>query len=224
MNDWIGAQPTPESPYYPYQKVIAGASLAQAEEIPYRLTKYLMDLPSRGYTPPSDNRYPRARLKKLMYWDGAKPLSQPLPTPQQMKAIQFDPTAPASPPDSERGYRIFSQELVAQAQDKAQIVLRIYLGSTQRIQMRNTWVYRLTVIYCVMCHYDIECNMQTMGNSRSFAVVQAILEATEGVNFGGIGSMATFQITKFDDERTNTGYKIYQYIDWSGDDESPAYQ
>ncbi len=69
-----------------------------------------------------------------------------------------------------------------------------------------------------MCNYGIEANMQVMGNSRSYAIVQAILAATEGVNVGGIGSLNTYQITKFDDERVNTGYKIYQYIDWGGDD------
>lgn len=96
--------------------------------------------------------------------------------------------------------------------------MRIYLGPANRIQQKNTYVFRQTIIYCIMCNYGIEANMQVMGNSRSYAIVQAILEATEGVNFGGVGSLNTYQITKFDDERVNTGYKIYQYIDWNGDD------
>ena len=218
MPDWIGVQPTVDSPYYPYTKVIAGNTMEGAEEIPYRLMKYLMDLPSRGYTPPTDNNYPRVRLKKLMYWDGAKPLEQPTPTPEQIMAIQFDPTRPADPPDIGRGYRIFPQELVRQSQDTAQSVLRIYLGTVNRIQQKNTYVFRQTVIYCIMCNYGIEANMQVIGNSRSYAIAQAILAATEGVNLGGVGSLNTYQITKFDDERVNTGYKIYQYIDWNGDD------
>ena len=48
MPDWIGAQPSTDSPYYPYTKVVAGNTMEGAEEIPYRLMKYLMDLPSRG--------------------------------------------------------------------------------------------------------------------------------------------------------------------------------
>lgn len=216
--NWIGASPTPDSPFYPYTKVVAGNSLAGAESLPYRMLKYLMDLPSRGYTPPSDNLYPRARLKRLLYWDGASPLDQPLPTPEQMMSIQFDPTAPAAPPDAERGYRLYAQELVRQSQTTAQSVLRIYLGTTQRIAIKNSFVYRMTLIYNIMVNYDLESNMQTVANSRSFAIAQAILDATEGVNFGGIGPATTYQITKFDDERTNTGYKIYQYIDWNGDD------
>ena len=35
---------------------------------------------------------------------------------------------------------------------------------------------------------------------RAGRQVRAILEATEGVNFGGVGSLNTYQITKFDDE------------------------
>ena len=141
-----------------------------------------------------------------------------MPTAQQIKSIQFDPVHPADPADKERGYRIFPQELVRQSQDSAQTVLRIYLGPANRIQQKNTYVFRQTIIYCIMCNYGIEANMQVMGNSRSYAIVQAILAATEGVNVGGIGSLNTYQITKFDDERVNTGYKIYQYIDWGGDD------
>ena len=125
----LGVKPDIKSPYYPFCKVVSGNTMAGAEELPYILTKYLMDLPEPGYTPPEDNRYPRARLKKLMYWDGALPLEQPLPTTEQMKSIQFDPSHPGSEPDPERGYRIFSQELVRQAQAEAQTVLRIYLGN-----------------------------------------------------------------------------------------------
>lgn len=218
MSDlWTGRAPSPESPYYPYRKVIGSASMKGAEGLPAQLVRYLMDMPERGYTPPEDNKFPRARLKKLLYWDGPRPLEQPLPSPEQMKSISFDPLSPGTAPDAERGYRIFPQELVRQSQTGAQSIIRVYLGTTQRIQMRNTFVYRLTVIYTVMVNYALESNMETLANSRSYAMVQAIQEATEGINFAGIGGMQTFQISKFDDERAHTGYKIYQYLDFSGD-------
>lgn len=219
MDEWTGRRPEPASPYYPYRKVTAGATLSGIEELPYKLTRYLMDLPSEGYVPPSDNRFPRARLKKLLFWDGERPLDKPLPTAREMAAIQFDPTRPADPPDAERGYRIFSQELVRQSQTKAQSVLRIYLGTCQRYQLKNTFVYRQTVLFDVMVNYDLECNMQTVGNSRSSAITQAIAEAIEGVNFGGIGALVINSITRFDDERSNTGSKIYAQVDWNGDAE-----
>lgn len=217
MSDiWTGKEPTINSPYYPYPKVVSANTMAGIEQLPYALTKYLMDLPLPGYTPPSDNRYPRARLKKLLYWDCPLPLEQPLPSVEQMKSIQFDPQHPGDEPDPERGYRIFSQELVRQAQAVPQSLLRIYLGNMTRYQLKNEFVFRQTVIYTVMCNYALESNMGTSAASRSAAIAQAIIEATEGVNFGGIGGMITSQMTKFDDERVNTGYKIYQYIDWNG--------
>lgn len=216
--DWIGMTPDTGSPYYPYTKVTAGNTLKGAEILPSRLLSYLADLPERGYTPPDDNIYPRARLKKLLYWDGPRPLEQPLPTAREIKSIMFDPTRPGSPPDAERGYRMFPQDLVRQSVVNAQSVLRIHIGNTTKIQQRNTYIYRIAVIYTVMVNYDLESNMQTEANSRSLAIMQAVQEATEGVNFGGVGGMNTYQITKFDDERANTGYKIYQYVDWNGDD------
>lgn len=220
---WVGREPDIESPYYPFRKVINANTMAGAERLPYTLTKYLMDLPLPGYMPPTDNAFPRARLKKLLYWDGPLPLDQPLPTTEQMLSIQFDPEHPGSPPDPERGYRIYQQELVQQAQAVAKTILRVYLGSVNRVQEKNEFVFRQTVIYTVMCHYDLESNTGMSANARSYAIVQAILEATEGVNFGGIGGMTTHQITKFDDERTNTGYKIYQTIDWNGEGSANGY-
>ena len=98
-DEWAGREPEAASPYYPYRKVIPANTMAGAEQLPYVLTKYIMDLPLPGYTPPGDNRFPRARLKKLLYWDGALPLEQPLPTTQQMKSIQFDPYHPGTEPD-----------------------------------------------------------------------------------------------------------------------------
>lgn len=219
----LGVKPDIHSPYYPFYKVVSGNTMAGAEELPYILTKYLMDLPEPGYTPPEDNRYPRARLKKLMYWDGALPLEQPLPTTEQMKSIQFDASHPGSEPDPERGYRIFSQELVRQAQTGAQTVLRIYLGNLDRVSTGHGFVFRQTVIYTIMCNYALEGNMKTTAASRAYQIAQAILEATEGVNFGGVGGMMTLRMTKFDDERVNTGYKIYQQVDWAAGTPNPNY-
>lgn len=64
-DEWIGRKPETASPYYPYRKVTAAVSLNGAEEIPYIITHYLMDLLSNGYEPPDDNRYPRTRLKSF---------------------------------------------------------------------------------------------------------------------------------------------------------------
>ena len=214
---WTGRDPTTDSPYYPYRKAISGNTMAGAEQLPYVLTRYIMDLPLPGYTPPSGNEFPRARIKKLLYWDGALPLNQPLPTTEQMQSILFDPTHPGTEPDPIRGYRIFSQELVAQAQAVPQSIIRVYNAGLSRYQLKNEFVWRQQVIWTIMVHYDLESNMETSASSRSYLIAQAIIEATEGVNFGGVGGVVTRQMTKFDDERTNAGYKIYQDIDWHSD-------
>lgn len=220
---WTGREPETDSPYYPYRKVVSGNTMAGAEQLPYILTRYIMDLPLPGYTPPSGNEFPRARIKKLLYWDGALPLNQPLPTTEQMQSIQFDPTHPGTEPDPIRGYRIFSQELVAQAQAVPQSIIRVYNGGLSRYQLKNEFVWRQQVIWTVMVHYDVENNMDTTAASRSYLIAQAIIEATEGVNFGGVGGVVTRQMTKFDDERTNTGYKIYQDIDFHADGPNPFF-
>ena len=90
MNDvWIDRAPTHDSPYWPFRKVGATDTSAGMEQIPYIIVKYLMDLPDgTGYEPPSDNKYPRARLKKLLYWDCPLPLDKPIPTTEQHLRIR----------------------------------------------------------------------------------------------------------------------------------------
>ena len=221
-DEWIEREPTIDSPYYPYRKVVTSPTLAGSELLPYILTKYLCDTADSQYTPPSDNIFPRARLKKLLFWDGPKPLEQPLPTDEQIRAIRFDPLNPASPTDKERGYRIFSQEFAQQAQYDSQTRLHVYLGSTN-MSANNLWmgekgfIYRIQIIMKVMTNYALESNTEMATGSRSYDMVQAIVEAINGVSFKGIGPLQVQSITKIDDERTNLGFKIYSLIDFSGE-------
>ena len=227
-DEWLDREPTIESPYYPYRKAVTAPTLAGAETIPYLLTKYLCDTSDSQYTPPSDNKYPRARLKKLLYWDGPKPLEKPLPTDEQIRAIRFDPLNPATPPDKERGYRIFSQEFAQQAQYDAQTRLHVYLGSTNMsaanlLMGHKGYIYRVQIIFKVMTSYAMESNTEMATGSRTFDIVQAIVEATNGVSFCGISSLQVQSITKIDDERTNLGFKIYSLIDFVGEYPNPNY-
>lgn len=227
-DDWLGREPTIESPYYPFWKAVTAPTMAGAEELPYILTKYLCDTADSQYTPPSDNRFPRARLKKLLYWDCAKPLDQPLPTDEQIRAIRFDPLKPADPPDKERGYRIFSQEFTQQAQHIAQSRLHVYLGATNMnaentLQGHSGYKYRLQIIMKVMTNYDLESNTEMTANSRSFDIVQAIVESINGVSFKGFSPLIVQSITKIDDERVNMGFKIYSLVDVIGESPNPNY-
>lgn len=222
---WLGLDPTHASPYWPYRKVEEAATLAGAEDLTYKLVEYLMDYPDgTGYEPVDDNRRPRVRLAKYLYWDGERPLDQPLPTPEQKRSIQFDPERPSDPPDERRGYRVFGQELVGQAQTDAQTILRVYPGPANLLQGKEKqFVVRQQIIFTVMVSYGLEANMKTRAASRSYNIMQCIKEATSGVNFGGVGGMNMINMTHFDDERTNTGFKLYQYIDWMGSAPNPNY-
>lgn len=85
-----------ENKFHPYEKVQPGyVTMAGAEEIPYILLTYLLDLPDRtGYEPVDENDRPRVRLAKYLWHDGALPLAQPLPTPEEKRSLLFDGTQP----------------------------------------------------------------------------------------------------------------------------------
>ena len=105
-----------DSPYYPYEKTGGGfLTFAGAEFIPKKIINYLMDMPdSNGYQPVDDNNRPRVRLMKYLWYDGAKPLEQPLPTPQEKMSMLFNGDEPVVNTDEQKqkhphGYRLFPQ-------------------------------------------------------------------------------------------------------------------
>ena len=221
---WTELNPSFDSPYDPYKKAVEADTLAGMEQIPFILCRYLMDLPDgKGYEPPSDNRFPRARLKKLLYWDGPLPLEQPLPTPEQMRMLFYDPENPDRPPDAERGYRLFPQNTVQQSMAKSGSRVRVYLSDASKLETRGVFVTRQDVIFDVVVNVGIESNTGMTASSRSYDMVQAIVEATAGVSFGGAGPLTLRRITHIDDERYNLGFKVYCYLDWCADAPNPFF-
>ena len=222
---WTGLEPTHDSPYYPFRKTVESDTLAGMEQMPFIICRYLMDLPdSTGYVPPSDNKYPRARLKKLLYWDGPLPLEQPLPTPEQMMNIFFDQENPDNPPDKDHGYRVYPQNMTQQSMAWSKSLIRCYLSDASGMESRDGgFISRQDIVIDVIVNVGIESNTGMTASSRSYDIVQAIKEATSGVNFGGIGPMVCRRITKIDDERTFLGYKMYFYIDWNADAPNPYF-
>ena len=211
---WVDAEPTHDSPYYPFRKTADFDTLAGMEQVPFILCRYLMDLPdATGYVPPDNNKYPRARLKKLLYWDCPLPLEKPLPTPEQTLSLFYDPEKPDVPPDKDRGYRIFPQNMTQQAMSNSGSRIRCYISDSAQLPSKEGFITRQDIIFDVVVNAGIESNTGMTASSRSFDIVQALVEATDGVNFFGIGPMTMRRITKIDDERTFLGYKIYSYID-----------
>lgn len=225
MSDfWVGQAPTHASPYYPFRKVVEQDTLAGIEEIPFILCRYLMDMPDgTGYTPPSDNKYPRARLKKLLYWDTPMPLEKPMPTPEEFRKLLYDPENPDKPADKERGYRLFPQNTVFQAMSDSKSLVRIYLSDADTLERDGQFITRFDVVFDVLVNVGIESNTGMVGSSRAFDILQCIKEATAGVSFGGAGPLTMRRIRKIDDERYFLGYKMYAYIDWSGSAPNRAY-
>ena len=77
------------SPFYPYKKVYPGYIGGRGiEDVPNLIARYLMDLPdANGYVPADDNNRPRVRLMKYLYYDGAHPLDEELPSPQEKLSL-----------------------------------------------------------------------------------------------------------------------------------------
>jgi hypothetical protein len=120
------------SPYYPYQKIIAGNEMRGAELIPYKIMMYLLDLPDPlGYEPIDDNKRPRVCLMKLLAYDGSNPLAEVLPTPKEKLSLLFNGDEPDINTDEQKskhpfGYRLFMQRNIAQSGIEAKTILKIY--------------------------------------------------------------------------------------------------
>lgn len=179
------------SPYYPYVKVQEGAfNFRQYAEFPRKICDYLMDMPQGDYLPIDDNKYPRARFWKYLYYDGAKPLSEQLPTPEQKFSVLFNPEQPENPP-TERGYRLIPQEFIKPAQTDAQTRVHIYMGRT--LAPLDDTKYIASVVFDIFTHYTYELNTKQDEYSRTAAMTAALIEALNGVNMTGIG---TFTMSK----------------------------
>ena len=93
------------SPTYPYVKAQENYyDLSDTVSLPRKIIDYLIDAPQGDYVPPDNNNYPRCRLWKYLYYDGARPLNQPLPTIQEKMSVLFNPDMPQTPP-TEKGSR-----------------------------------------------------------------------------------------------------------------------
>lgn len=179
------------SPYYPYECVHTGYNHYDgADDIPMRIAKYLLDLPdAAGYVPQDDNSRPRVRLMKYLYYDGARPLSQPLPTPEEKLSLLYDPDHPELNTDEEKekhplGYRILPQVYNMPADFRAKTTLKFYVG---RELPYSPYVSEIGLEFVIGANYMQDGNMRTDALSRLWAMENALKGALHGVNIGGIG-------------------------------------
>lgn len=179
------------NPYYPYEFVLTGANhLKGAEDIPYQVLMYLLDLPDKhGYIPVDDNSRPRVRLIKYIYYDEPNPLAMPLPTPEQKLSLVYDGMSPAINTDEDRknhpkGYRIFPQQYELQSPIQAKTMLRCFMA---REIPRSDLKTILGLNFSCIVDYALEDIISTNIASRMYAIHQCLIESLHGVNISGIG-------------------------------------
>lgn len=182
------------NPYYPYRKILQGANtLRGAELIPHKILTYLLDLPdAAGHVPFESNDNPRARLMRYLWNDGANPLSQALPTPQEKLSMLYDPEHPdAANTDEEKqahpkGYRLFAQRNINSSIIEAKSMLKIYTG---RVIDDSDFMTVITLNAEIWTNCNLVTNTKTNAYDRTWDMEQCIREALAGVNIDGIGTV-----------------------------------
>ncbi len=219
-----------DSPTYPYERVQTGwNTMRGSERIPLQLLTYLLDLPdAEGYVPADDNRRPRVRLAKYLYYDGANPLAQPLPTPTQKRSLLFNGEEPVLNTDEQKarhpkGYRLYPQTYWGKSELEAQTTLKCYLG---RVIPWGAMQSSIGVYFQALCNVNQENNTKTDAYSRAYDIEQCIIEALNGVNLAGIGTVEFSRQAHFDngsvpihDDGTHVGREVHLSIAWMESEE-----
>ena len=184
------SKPDINSPYYPYYKVQdAYIDLSDTVDLPRKICDYLLDAPKGQYNPIDNNKYPRCRFWKYLYYDTAKPLEKKLPTIKEKMSVLFNPSSPDEPP-TKKGYRLIPQVFTKQSQTEGQSRVYVYMGRTVP---KDEFKVVCAVKFLIFTHYTYEANTKTDEYSRCFAIEQALIEAFHGVNMAGVG---TFSMSK----------------------------
>ena len=219
------ARSSMDSDTYPYERVMTGVTRMEgAEQIPYKVINYLLDLPDKyGYTPTDDNDRPRVRLAKYLYYEGANPLANDLPTPAQKLSLLFDGDYPDINTEEEqekhpKGYRIFPQVYWGPAELEAKVVLKCYIG---RVFTPSQYLSRIGLVFEILVNANLENTTRTEAYSRAWDIECAIVSALNGVALAGIGVVHNDRPSHLDngssvlhDNGTHVGRILYMSIDW----------
>lgn len=209
-----------ENWYEPYKRLVGYVTLPNADELLRKVLYYLIDMPTPMHQPFTDNRCPRTRISKYLYNDAQRPLDQPIPTVQQKLSLFFDPEKPADAP-SDKGYRIFPQIAITEAQENAQTRLYAFMGF---VDATNDFQSDISLCFRILCNTSYDTNTKDSAMSRSWAIAQAIVEALSGVNIDGVGTFyfnrkknAECAIRYITDDQHNVGYQLVMGLTIMGD-------
>ena len=210
------------NPYFPYNKVQDFVTMPDAETVLKKIVDYLLDLPMKGYMPPSDTSTPRSRLIRLLYYDTPHPLAQPLPTPEQKISIVFDPESPDVPP-TDKGYRIYPMVYPIQAQSEGQTTLKIFMGYAKP---NSPFVVEQSVEFQVLTNTAYENNQASTSLSRTYQICLEIIRALNGVNIDGVGGFyfnrrihTECGLEPIADKAQNVGYRLVLGLTYMGNEE-----
>lgn len=209
-----------ENWYEPYNRLVGYVTLPNSDELLRKVLHYLIDMPTATHQPFTDNRCPRTRISKYLYYDESRPLDKPIPTVQQKLSMFFDPEKPADPSNS-KGYRIFSQIAITEAQENAQTRLYAFMGF---VDATNDYQSDISLCFRVFCNTSYDSNTKDSALSRSWAITQAIVEALSGVSIDGVGTFyfnrrknAECAIRYITDDQHNVGYQLVIGLSIMGD-------
>lgn len=218
---------TPDSPTYPFERVQTGfLQMRKATEIPLIVCRYLMDLPTPGYTPPDRNDYPRCRLMKRLWYDDDDPLSKPLPTPQEKLSMLFNGDRPTLNTEEEqrqhpKGYRLYPVQWWMQSQIEAQTSLKCYMGRETPL---DEFSAEIGLVFEIYVNANLENGMGVGGLSKAYAMENDIKDALHGVNIAGIGVVNYSRRNHgdagsnpyYDESGTNVGRRLVMSVSFTG--------
>ena len=189
--------------YSPYKKLADVWAAPNLEDVPRLVRDYLMLMPTAEFPEPIAANYnPRARLVKYLYHDDPHPLDKPLPSLAERKSIIYDPFQPVTAPDPARGYRVFTQSFVTQAQTKAQTILRIFMGDTSYVSPYESSV---NLEFHILSNTTLDANTKDMAMVRTYAMEIAIIQALAGVHMTGVGTFRFYRSRMIGDDQQNVG-------------------
>lgn len=217
------------NPWYPYARPDPGVLRYRGiSKIPDILIRYLLDLPDAyGYVPIDDNERPRVRLAKLLWYEGERPLEQPIPTPEQKLSMLWHGEESVLNADEQKaahpkGYRIFGQSFWLPAQFTAGPFLKIYMG---RNLPYSEFVSEIGYTLEFGVNYAQDNNMKSSSYSRIVDMEEALLDALHRVDIIGVGGINFNRRSHMDDgshpwhdDGTNIGRTIGISIDWQEGD------
>lgn len=221
----MNKMPQAINPYYPYRKIAEYTTMPDAETLLKKIVDYLLDLPMRGYEPPSDTSTPRSRLIRLLYWDEPHPLEKPLPTPQQKLSIVFDPESPDVAP-TDKGYRIYPMIYPVEAQSEGQTTIRIFMGYAKPVSDLQV---EQSIEFQVLTNTQYENNQHSVSLSRTYQICTEIIRALHGVNMDGVGGFYYNRRLHTDcglepiaDKAQNVGYRLVMGLTYMGGGDEKA--